>query len=524
MIKKQLEIQLKNALTHLSYPVPEELKFEIPANTAHGHFATNLAFLLAKELRKAPKLIAEEASRKLGELSEFSGKITFTPLNGFINLTLTDDYLWQLFSTLTQKSPEFPADHPLKKAKILLEYVSANPTGPLHIGHGRWAVVGSTLYNLLKYAGFNITSEFYINDTGNQIEKFYESVEAARQGKPIPEDGYKGEYILELARKKEDPLQVNIDHQRFILEKVGAHFDNWISEKKIHESGNVSAVLAELKQKGAAYENDGALWFKATEYGDEKDRVLIKNDGKTTYFAADLAYHKDKINRCYDMLINIWGTDHHGYIQRVKSGLSALCGAHYLSDAHFRILLGQLVSLKRGDQPVRMSKRAGEMVTFEEVVEEIGTDATRYFLVEKSMDTHLDFDLDLAKKQSSENPVFYIQYAHARICSILEKAAEDPVITPTVKTTEFEEKERQLLLYCLRFHEEIWEAAIHFTPHRVANYVLELARSYHHFYEECPVLKSEETVKNRRIAILKTVKEIIGKCLHILGVSAPTQM
>lgn len=517
-----LRQQIKSYITpHLpiSDTVKEGLFFEVPTQESFGELSTNIAFQLARELKKAPKSIAEDLCQSLN--ATCSDIATFEAVNGFINLKLSQDVLWTKFSTLFNA----PLFEPIQTDPVLVEYVSANPTGPLHIGHGRWAVLGSALCHLLKVVGYPTLSEFYINDAGNQITLFYESVNAVKANKPIPENGYHGDYILDLAKSDEDPLQINLHHQKNTLEKVGAEFDAWFSEKSLHNSGEIQKVLTILKEKGHTFEQEGALWFRSTEWGDTKDRVLIKADGNLTYFAVDIAYHLHKVNKQVSRLINIWGADHHGYVPRVKAGLAALAGNDYLSDDKLKVIIGQLVSLKRGGEPVRMSKRTGEMITLEEVIDEIGVDATRYFLLEKSSDTHVEFDLELAVKKSAENPVYYIQYAHARICSILDKAdiqsldqltqPQNPVLEPI---------DLKVITKVCRLQDVLWDAAAQLAPYKVAQYGSELARIFHHYYEEAPILKAEEAQKQTRLYILKQVKETLLTVFSILGISAPNAM
>ncbi len=488
---------------------------EVPNNPEHGDFATNVAFGLAKILKKGPKQIAETLAVDLAQ--RFEGKISFQAINGFLNLRLSDAYLLECL----EQAPKFPSAH----EKILLEYVSANPTGPLHVGHGRWAILGHSIESLLRFVGTSIDSEFYINDAGNQVELFYESVNAVKKGLPIPEKGYHGSYIHDLALIEGDPLQRNLELQKQTLARLGITFTFWYSEKELHRKGLVSETIQTITAKGLTYESEGALWFKSQSLGDEKDRVLIKADGQHTYFAADMAYHWDKLRRGYDRLINIWGADHHGYVARVKAGVAALCGEAFLSDKKFKIVIGQLVSLKRGDEPVRMSKRTGEIITIDEVVDEIGVDATRFFLIQKGADTHVEFDLELAKKKSAENPVYYIQYAHARMCSVLEKM-DGLVQTQNFASVQLglEGAERALILHCIQAYDEIYGAAQALAPHRVANYAYELARQFHTFYEQCPIIKASEDIQAKRVYILIQAQKTLRLCLELLGISAPEKM
>lgn len=525
MLKKILSDQLTSVANAHGYSI-SQIIIEIPANTEHGDYATNCSFLLAKALKKNPKLIAEELSEVFNSDSSISSFYAFKPLNGFINISLKDNFL------MTQLGQLFcvPFEFPKIPQKILLEYVSANPTGPLHIGHGRWAAIGSVLETLYQFVQADVTTEFYINDAGNQIENLKRTISAIQSGNPIPEDGYHGEYVNDLVTSSEDPVQFLISQHQKVLERFQVTFHNWFKETTLHQNSAVSSTLDQLKKSGYTYEKDNALWFTSTRFGDEKDRVLIKEDGSYTYFAVDIAYHLNKLDRGYNYLINIWGADHHGYVPRMKAALSALSYPNFTTETGFKVIIGQLVSLFRNGEPVRMSKRTGQMISLEEVMDEIGVDATRFFLIHKNSDTHLDFDLDLAKKQSSENPVYYIQYAHARICSILEKVPQAIDLNPESINSilqnddGFDRYERRLILQILQLPDEIYEAAINCAPYRITHYALELARIFHVFYEHCSILKVQGIVQQKRLMILKNTQMGLQCCLSILRISAPTKM
>lgn len=515
MLKKNLETQFSLAFEACGIPLAEPVFLEDPRHAEHGDYACNSCFKLAREFRKAPKMIAEEIAEKLKQSSLKEWGI-ITPLNGFLNIALHNHIHWATFTEV--KPNAFPED----KNKYLVEYVSANPTGPLHIGHGRWAVLGSSIVNMMKFTGKTVSSEFYVNDAGNQINKFIDSVNAVKNGTPIPEDGYHGSYIKDIAKSDKNPIVSMKEQQAAILSKVGATFDLWFSEKSLHDNGELESTLADLKARNYIYEKDGATWFKSEALGDDKDRVLIKADGAYAYFAADIAYHKNKLDRGFNRLINIFGADHHGYVGRIKASVAALKGDDYKPES-IQILIGQLVNLFRDGTPVKMSKRSGEMITLDEVADEIGVDATRFFLILKSADTHIDFDLELAKKTSSENPIYYIQYAHARICSILEKC-KDIATSETIEIITLEEKEKQLISHINRFRDDIYNATEALLPHKLANYTYDLARHFHHFYEACPILKADDTDKIKRIIILEKTKSTFKTCLDILGISAPESM
>lgn len=518
MIKRHLESVLSTAFQDCNLVGHDLVFLELPKQREHGDFSTNVAFRLSKELKQAPPVTAEAYCKVLNAYDVFKNRISFSFINGFINLKLSDAYLWELAFSELKSTPDFPAP----KDKILLEYVSANPTGPLHIGHGRWAVLGSAIASLLNATQHTVAEEFYINDAGNQIQKLYDSVAAAKAGKPIPEDGYHGEYVFDIAESGLDPLEANIATQKKVLDELGVSFDVWFSETSLHTSGKVESALSFLKDKGVTYEEEGALWFASTRFGDDKDRVLVKADGAYTYFAVDVAYHFDKVQRGFSRMINLFGADHHGYVARIKAAVNAICDTEF-TDETFRVVIGQLVNLVRDGEPVRMSKRSGNMVCLQDVVDEIGPDATRFFLVQKSADTHIEFDLELAKRQSSENPVFYVQYAHARLCSVLRKG--DVTSMPIgFELSVLEEKEKELVLTLTRFYDVMWDAAVTLQPYKMAQYAFDLARSFHHFYEACPVLKVEGALLQQRLALCLLTKDILAESLALLGVSAPESM
>ncbi len=519
MIKPRVQQLLTAILPDLGFPLYKEVLLEYPKNPEYGDYATNIAFLLAKQLKEAPHHIAQEMCVKLTSVPQFQG-IQFTSLNGFVNMRFSDAYLWQEFSRLFHEKPQFPKT----QDAILLEYVSANPTGPLHIGHGRWAVIGSVLEAILRFTGHRVDTEYYINDTGTQVEHFYKSIDAVKKGQPIPEGGYHGAYMYELSGSRDNPLMLNVTRQKEALERLGITFTTWFSETLLHQEGRIEESIALLEGKNLVYTQDNALWFRSTAYGDSKDRVLRKADGRYTYFAVDVAYHRDKVLRGHTRLINIWGADHHGYVARVEAALQALFEQEPPKRPEFKVIVGQLVSLFRNGEPVRMSKRTGDLITLDEVVDEIGPDATRFFLIEKSPDTHLEFDLELAKKKSSDNPVYYIQYAHARMCSILEKLDAREEVSPVLLSEPLHPYERKLIYSCVQFYDTVWDAANALAPYWIAQYCLALARDFHLFYEQCPILKVDEPQKQKRLFILSQTRNVLSQALSLLGISAPKKM
>jgi arginyl-tRNA synthetase len=510
IIKKYLE-QEQLALTNWVV--------EYPKDTAHGDYSSNIAFLLAKHKRMAPFKIAENVLPEITKIAEEKAKgwLEITALKGFVNFKLTNK---ALLSKLAAINEDYGQNIVAESKKILLEYVSANPTGPLHIGHGRWAALGDSVARILSWSGHEVSKEFYINDAGIQIQKLQETVEAVKKGQKVPEDGYHGSYIEELAAQGADPVETILDQQKRTLQNFGVEFEEWFSEKTLHAEGKVQHGLEVLKEKALSYEKDGALWFKSTLAGDDKDRVLVKSDGAVTYFAADIAYHINKIERGFDTLINIWGADHHGYVQRLKGVLKLIYDFKDVDD-HFKVILGQLVFLYRNGQEVRMSKRTGDIITLNEVVEEIGSDAGRYFLVMKSPDNTLDFDLELAKEQNANNPVYYVQYAHARINSIINKAEYSPEI---IASYELHEKERALILKLCQFEEDLLEITKTLEPFKLARYSQELAQLFHGFYHDCRVISADVDLSKQRLAYIQKTKIVLKIALNLLGVSAPARM
>ena len=489
---------------------------DMPKNPEYGDFATNVAFGLAQQLRKSPMAIAQELCDTSKMVAGVEG-IEFVPLNGFVNLKLNDALIWRQLQSWNPTTV-LPVAVP---QRILLEYVSANPTGPLHIGHGRWAVIGSCLKDLLVQVGHQVHSEFYVNDAGNQIGLFRASVAAIRDGEPVPEGGYLGAYVKDLVDAP-NPVEAMRSAHESTLARIGVVFDQWFSEQTLHDRGAVAEAISVLRDAETVYQADAAEWFRSTDFGDDKDRVLTKSDGSYTYFAVDCAYHADKMARAGDRMINIWGADHHGYVPRVRAMVQALGGAEWASASRFKVIIGQLVTLLKNGEPIRMSKRTGEMVTLDESVDEIGSDATRFFLAMKSSDSSIEFDLEVAKKKSNENPVFYVQYAHARICAIYRKLE---ILAPADATHEIlNTAERNLMMWCLQFQDEIHAAAENLAPNRVVFFLIELARLVHGMYESSPILKTEPALQRQRLYILEKARACIEAGLQLLRISAPIAM
>ncbi|HEY5532887.1 MAG TPA: arginine--tRNA ligase, partial [Candidatus Anoxymicrobiaceae bacterium] len=434
--------------------------------------------------------------------------------------------------------------------KVQVEFVSANPVGPLHVGHGRWAALGDALAGVMSHAGYDIEREYYVNDYGSQMLNFGRSIsvrylEALGRPGELPEGGYAGQYIvdmasrivaergdeyLELPESERVELFIEMEYPRMLesimgtLERMGVVFDVWFSERELYRSGEVARALEMLEAGDKAYRKDGALWLHTTEYGDEKDRVLVRANGEPTYFASDIAYHRDKMRRGFDTIIDIWGADHHGYVPRMNASMEAMgFGAE-----HLEVILGQLVKLFRGGEPVTMSKRTGEIVTLDELIEEVGVDAARYFFLQRSNDSPLDFDIELAKRESPENPVFYVQYAHARICSILRYAEESGADLSDPAPGELEllqtEAEMDLLRKLAELEEIVEFCAERRVPHRLTGYAEDLASLFHSFYRDCRVITEDECMTRARVFAVRAVRQVLAIVLGLIGVSAPEKM
>lgn len=522
-------------------------RLEVPKSKEFGDYSTNASMRWAKAAHRAPRQIAEVIVKHID--TPLVAKMDIAGA-GFINFFLAADTVYAELEKILKTGPSYgdlPKD---QKDRILVEYVSANPTGPLHIGHARGAAYGSAMVNLLRAAGYDVYSEYYVNDAGNQIDHLAESINArylqlCDYDAEIPEDGYHGQDIVETAKRilerdgkkyldmsdeerllafKDISLNEKLDALRKDLHDFNVDFDNWFSEKSLYPE-QVDKALKVLKDEDKLYEKDGALWLRTTKNGDDKDRVVIRTNGVPTYFCSDIAYVGNKIERGYNKLIDIWGADHHGYIIRLKTAMKFL---GYNPD-DFEIMLLQMVTLLRDGQPVKMSKRTGQAVTLRELMDEVGTDAARYFFCARTLDSQMDFDIDLAKKQSSDNPVYYIQYAHARIHSLFDQAKEAGVKwDPSFAGTDFsylkEECEFDLIKKMENYHQLLAGAAVERAPQRVAKYAYELAALFHHFYRECRILGVDAKTTEARLGLITAVQYVLAHVLAILGVSAPEHM
>ncbi|EIU0282896.1 arginine--tRNA ligase [Staphylococcus pseudintermedius] len=523
-----------------------EIKIEIPKDTKNGDYATNIAMVLTKLAKRNPREIAQLIVDHLDTEAAHVKKIDIAG-PGFINFYLDSSYLNAVIDQALELDTQFGRVAESKNKKILVEYVSANPTGDLHIGHARNAAVGDTLCNILDAAGYDVTREYYINDAGNQITNLAKSIEARYlqhlgQKAEMPADGYHGQDIknigADLAKKQPNLMDLSDDERLKTFRQLGVdyemaklkqdladfniHFDNWFSETSLYEKGEIKAVLERMKENGYTYEQDGATWLRTTDFKDDKDRVLIKKDGTYTYFLPDIAYHYDKFQRGNDNLINLFGADHHGYINRLRASLETFG----VDSDRLEIQIMQMVRLMQDGEEVKMSKRTGNAITLREIMEEVGIDAARYFLTMRSADTHFDFDMALAKEQSQDNPVYYAQYAHARICSILrqaeaqgyqvEKGADYQTIT--------NDKAIELLKKVAEFEPMIEGAAEARAPHRVTNYIQDLAAHFHKFYNAEKVLTEDQAKTKAHLALIDAVRITLRNALQLVGVTAPEQM
>jgi arginyl-tRNA synthetase len=533
----------------LNYQQLPEFVIEVPREKGHGDFACNIAMLLAREARMAPRKIAETIVAVVNiESHDQIDKIEVAG-PGFINIFLNNSWLYDIPALVTRLEDSYGYNSRLGQ-RVQVEFVSANPTGNLHMGNARGGAIGDTLANILDRAGYDVQREFYINDAGNQIEIFTDSLETRYlqlngHDLPFPENGYAGQDVVDTVKRiiscyGKQLLDMSPEHRRKILidyaldekvaymrntlENFGINYDVWFSEKSLHESGKIEQVMNYLQDKGYIYEEENALWFKTTLFGDEKDEVIMRANGLPTYFAADIAYHQDKFERGFDWVINVWGADHHGHVARMKGAIEAL---GYDPDK-LDILLMQLVRLYRGGNIVRMSKRTGTTVSLDELIEEVGRDAARFFFVMRSPDSHLDFDLELAKQQNQENPVYYVQYAHARICSIFRQAEAAGVRMPGITEIDpsllQEEEELVLLRKIADFPEEISVAARAMAPQRIARYVLDLAGLFHSFYNHHRVLFQDQALQDARLLLMYITRITIKNSLDILGVNSPERM
>ena len=548
MIKRVIRSRIKEVLESL-YPEHKDTFFEveIPKNEAFGDYSTNVALVLKGKVGKPPREIAQSFSEMFNQEENFSKVEIAGP--GFINFWIAEDFYRKNLKDLLEKGDDFFKLDLGRGQKVLVEFVSANPTGPLHIGHGRGSAYGDSIARLLSPTGFSVVREYYINDQGTQMHTLGKSVylrakELVGEKIEFTEDGYQGAYIYDLAKLalerypnllslpedeaialcRDLAVEVILEDIRKDLEKFRAHFDSWYSERSLFERGVVARVLRLLEEKGLIYEKDSALWFRAKDFGDEKDRVLRKSTGDYTYFASDIAYHYEKFfERGFDLCVDLWGADHHGYVPRLKSAMKALG----VPEEKLRVILIQMVNLLEGTELKSMSTRRGEFVELKELISEVGTDAVRFIFLSRSSDSPLDFDVELTKKQSQENPVYYVQYAHARICSVFAKA-EEKGIKPNFLEANLvllQEKEELKLLKLIDSFDDVLESsALQLAPYKITYYLMDLASAFHDYYTKYRIIQDDTELMQARLALCEGVRKVLRQGLDLLGVSALEKM
>jgi arginyl-tRNA synthetase len=548
LLAAQIQAAISRAIERgdLIGTVPATIPLERPKNRDHGDYASSIALQLAKPAGKNPRDVAAMLKADLESLAEVSAVEIAGP--GFINITLNRASQADLVRTVLTAQDKYGRGVALAGVKINLEFISANPTGPLHLGHTRWAAVGDALGRVLTAAGAQVTREFYINDRGNQMDLFGQSVQAAAMGQPIPENGYQGDYIADLAKDvlaqnpaitsladdqrliafREAAYQLQLKDQQRVLNTFNSHFDVWFSERSLHDGGSVEHGVDKLRSQGHVFEVDGATWLRTTDFGDDKDRVLVKANGDLTYFSSDTAYYINKRERGFDICIYMLGADHHGYIHRLKA--TAACAGDN-PEYNIDVLIGQLVKIMEGGEEVKLSKRAGTIITLEELVEKVGVDAARYTLIRYPVDTPMVMDIDVLKRNTNENPVYYVQYAHARIAAVLRNATElkIPAGLQNFDPAQLShDRENELLGSLAEFPRIVAGAAELREPHRVARYLEELAGVYHGFYADCRVLPMGDepisAIHSARVNLCAATLQVLKNGLDLLGVSAPERM
>ena len=526
--------------------LPEAIPLERPKNRDHGDYASSIALQLAKAAGKNPREVALILQKHIGTTPLISAVDIAGP--GFLNFTLNRASQANLVNSIIESGAKYGQGNSLSGVRINLEFISANPTGPLHLGHTRWAAVGDALGRVLSAAGADVSREFYINDRGNQMDLFGASLEAAALGKPIPEDGYQGNYIHDLAQEvvganngimdlpeparlvefRERGYQLQLNQQKKVLDTFGTHFDTWFSERSLHDAGSVEHGIDVLRKQGHVFELDNATWLRTTDFGDDKDRVLTKSDGSLTYFSSDTAYYINKRERGFDICIYMLGADHHGYVGRLKA-IAACAGDNPEYNIH--VLIGQLVKIMEGGEEVKLSKRAGTIITLEELVEKVGVDAARYTLIRYPVETPMVMDLDILTRNTNENPVYYVQYAHARIAGVLRNCEELKI---SMSSKDFDpallthDRENELIATLADFPRIVEGAAELREPHRIARYLEELAGVYHGFYSDCRVLplgdEAIAPIHTARALLCMATKQVVKNGLALLGVGAPERM
>jgi arginyl-tRNA synthetase len=539
VIRDQLTAAVQTALDACGFPAPPDgVELTPPKDSTHGDFTTNVALKLQKQVGLPPRDVAARIVEELERARPAHLEHVEIAGPGFLNLRLSPTWLHEVLLAVVARGDTYGHGHALDGLRINLEFVSANPTGPLHAGGGRWVAVGDALANLLAAQGAIVHREYYLNDAGNQLDTFAASLFARYEGRKPPEDGYHGQYLVDMAAVMRDELgdsvteeqarewgyRYNVRALQDDLARIGVHFDTWFSERTLHEAGNVKRALDDLGARGVVYEHDGATWLRATDFGDQRDRVLVKSDGSTTYLCNDIAYHRDKFERGWEHLIDIWGADHHGQVKSLQAGMEALgCPA-----GEPEVLLGQLVKLMKGGQPIRISKRTGDVIALADILDEVDPDVARLTFLLQGIDTTQTFDLDVVTAQSMENPVYYVQYAHARIASIGRKAIERGVTRRPVLDTSLaplvHERELELLRALEAYPGVLAEAAALRAPHRVTTWVRDFAKAFHGFYRDCRVISDDLALTQARLWLAEACRLGLASALAVLGVSAPEEM
>jgi arginyl-tRNA synthetase len=546
IIEAASQAQAKGLLSPTDFP---EVNVEKPKVEAHGDFSTNFAMVVGSLQKRAPRKVAQAIVDQLNDSGRLIEKIEIAG-PGFINFYVTPAAWHPVLLEIQKTDRRFGASKLGEGERVQVEFVSSNPTGPLHVGHGRGAAVGDSVANILSFCGYDVQREYYVNDSGRQIQTLGRSVflryrELFGKSAPFPEDCYQGDYIREIAARIKDQHGDGLLYQEGdeavmycartaagdIMETIredltlfGVSFDEWFSEQSLYDTGEVDRILAEYRERNVIYEKDGALWFKTSDLGDEKDRVVVRQNGQTTYFASDIAYHNDKYRRGFQRVIDVWGADHHGYIPRMQAAIEA-CG-HKRNQ--FQVILVQLVNLLRGGQPVAMSTRAGEFVTLRDVIDEVGKDAARFIFLTRHYESPLDFDMEVAKQQTNENPVYYVQYVHARISSIIRKAVENGMVDLQWDETAIarlqEPEEIQLIKTLAEYPETVATSAEKLEPHRITFFLMNLAAAFHAYYNKHRVLSEDPILSHGRLVLVESIRKVIRNGLALLGVDAPDKM
>jgi arginyl-tRNA synthetase len=542
VIRDALQRTVREALDRAGLPEPAQgIALDVPKQRDHGDWSTNVALQLQKQTGEKPRDLAQRIVDAINAVAPPFIERVDTAGPGFVNFFLAPSWLADVLREVVEADENYGRSDVLAGQRINLEFVSANPTGPLHAGGGRWVAVGDAIANLLESQGAEVHREYYLNDAGTQLDLFGASLYARYRDEPLPEDGYRGEYLVEMAGRMRAELGDDatleqarewgyhdvVRQLREDLGRIGVHFDTWFSERLLHERGDVDDVLREIRNRGIAYEHEGATWLRTTDYGDTRDRVIIRSNGTTTYLTNDLAYHLDKLRREWNHLIDIWGADHHGQVKSLQAGIEAL-GYGDAKAPEPEVILGQLVKLLRGGEEVRMSKRAGDIVTLGDILDEVDPDVARMTFLLQGIDSQQTFDLDVVTSQSMENPVYYVQYAHARVMSIARRAAEAGVTRRPIDEVDLSvlrhEREEALLRALSLYPEVVAEAAAQRAPQKVSTWVRDFAREFHGFYRDCRVLSDDATLTQARLWLTEACRIGLADALGLLGVAAPDEM